>query len=167
MDAPSIEFIRHTATTGAAAPTAEGAIKPEVVFEIDALTAKAVKLAANNALSWEVILDWPAFQSYCGAELYKQVIDTENDQLLSGDGTGESMTGFYSTSGILVHDAAGDTGTGETKLDSVEKAITNLRTGPALATADLLVLHPTDWSDMRRTKDSQERCRTQPDPTVG
>jgi hypothetical protein len=32
MDAPSIEFIRHTATTGAAAPTAEGAIKPEVVF---------------------------------------------------------------------------------------------------------------------------------------
>jgi len=71
MDAPSLSFIRHTSTTGAAAPTAEGATKQEVVFNVDQLTATAVKLACHNALSYEIIADWPAFQSYCGAELYK------------------------------------------------------------------------------------------------
>ena len=61
---------------------------------------------------------------------------------------------------------ATDTGTNETHLDSIEKSITALRVGPALATADLLVLHPSDWSKLRRTKDLQARYLTQADPTV-
>ena len=75
-----ITFIRHTGTTGAAAPTAEGTAKPELVFNVDQITRPAVKIAAHNGLSWEIINDWPAFQTYCGTELYKQVIDVENDQ---------------------------------------------------------------------------------------
>jgi HK97 family phage major capsid protein len=78
METASIEFVRHTSTTGAAAPTGEGAAKPEVVFNTDALTAHAVKLAAHNGLSWEIVNDWPSFQSHCGSELYKQIIDVEN-----------------------------------------------------------------------------------------
>ena len=106
-------------------------------------------------------------QAYAGGELYKQIVDFENAQLLSGDGTGDSMVGFYATSGILTHDCAADTGTGETKLDSVEKAITQLRVGPALATPDLLVLNPSDWSSCGAPKMRIKRYLTQPDPTVG
>jgi HK97 family phage major capsid protein len=51
-------------------------------------------------------------------------------------------------------------------LDSVEIAITALRTGSALAVADVLVLNPADWSKLRRIKDTQGRFMTQPDPTT-
>ena len=135
------------------------------MFNTDQLTVPAVKLAAHNGLSWEIISDWPAFQSYCGTELYKQVIDVENAQLLSGDGIGESMTGFYNTSGVLTHDAAADTGTSESAWDSLEKSIATLRTGPALAVANLLVLHPDTWSAVRRVKDSMNRFMVAADPS--
>ena len=39
FDTPAITFIRHVSTTGVAAPTSEGSLKPELVFNTDALTA--------------------------------------------------------------------------------------------------------------------------------
>jgi HK97 family phage major capsid protein len=165
IDAPSITFIRHISTTGAAAPVAEGATKPEVVFNTDALTAAAVKLAANNGLSWEIINDWPAFQTYAGTELYRQIIDVEAQQLLSGSGTGGSMTGFFGTPGILTFDASTVTTT-PGPWDAIELAIQELRTGAALAVADLLVLNPVTWSAIRRQTDLYGRYYAAPDPTT-
>ena len=135
------------------------------MFNVDTLTAPAVKLAAHNGLSWEIINDWPAFQTYCGTELYKQVTDVENAQLLSGDGSGDNMTGFYNTPGVPTHDASTDTGTGITVWDSLEKSIATLRTGPALAAANLLVLHPATWSAIRRVKDAYGRFMVSADPS--
>jgi hypothetical protein len=50
FDTPSITFIRHVSTTGAAAPTTEGGLKPELVFVTDALTEPAIKIAGNVGL---------------------------------------------------------------------------------------------------------------------
>ena len=138
--------------------------KPELVFVTDALTELAVKLAAHNGLSWEIVNDFPSFQSYCGAELYKQIIDIENEQLLSGDGTSGSMTGFFHTSDVLTADATATAP--DTAIDHIEKAIATLRVGPALVVANLLVLHPNTWSALRRTKDGYQRYLTSPDPTA-
>lgn len=66
------------------------------------------------------------------------------------------------TSGILTHTVANGT---TNTLDDVEQSIAALRSGPALAEADLLVLHPNTWSAMRRTKDSYGRYLVTPDPT--
>jgi HK97 family phage major capsid protein len=162
---PSAEFIRHVSTTGSAGSVAEGAVKPEITLVADKLVATAVKLAAHLALSREIIEDWDAFHQYATAELYKQVVDVENAELLAGDGTGTDMTGFYNTPGILTHDCAADTGTGETVWDSLEKAIAALRSGVALAEPDLCVLHPDDWSTIRRVKDSYGRYLVSPDPS--
>lgn len=164
IDAPQVTFIRHDSTTGVAAPTGEGDLKPELKFVTTSITAKAVKIAANNGLSWEIINDWPAFQTYCGTELYKRLVDAESDQLLNGDGTGLNMTGFYQTPGILTH-ASATLGT-DTHIDHFEEAIAELRTGEALAEADLIVLHPTTWSAIRRTKDAYERYIVSADPTA-
>jgi HK97 family phage major capsid protein len=181
IESPSITFIRHVSTTGEAGATSEGATKPELIFETDQLLATAVKLAATNGLSWEIINDWPAFQSYCGTELYKRIIDIENELLIQGDsgtvtGSGTTvdtsptgMVGLMSTPGILTYDASVDTGgSGSTllsALDSVEKAIAELRVGPALAVPDLFVLNPSTWSTIRRIKDGFGHFMVQPDPT--
>ena len=101
--------------------------------------------------------DFSVFQCYCVSELYKQIIDVENAQLPSGDGLTGNMVGFYATSGVLSHDAATDIGTTESAWDSLEKSNATLRTGPAPAAANLLVLHPDTWSAIRRVEDSMNR----------
>lgn len=180
IDQPSTVFIRHVSTTGVPAVTAEGQPKSELVMNTDALTATAKKLACHTATSYELIQDFVQFHSYINTELFRQVVDLENSELLmgefpgiSGSGTDdidepagpEGITGFYATSGILQHDADDDTGTNVTALDSVEIAINTLRTGPALAEADLLVLNPSTWSAMRRIKNTLGQYLIAPDPT--
>jgi len=164
IDLPSIEYVRHISTTGSGESVAEGALKPEVVLNVDKLVATAVKLAAHLALSREISDDWSAFSQYATNELFKIVINTENQQLLNAAGGGADMTGFYATAGILTHDCAADVGTNETPLDSIEKSIADLRSGSALAEPDLFVLHPEDWSAMRRLKDTLGRFLLAPDP---
>jgi HK97 family phage major capsid protein len=63
FDTPAITFIRHISTTGTAAPTVEGGTKPELVFNTDALTEPAVKIAGHVGLSYEIINDFEAFSS--------------------------------------------------------------------------------------------------------
>jgi len=85
-NAPSIEYIRHTSTTGAPAITAEGAQKPELVFVTDSIVVAAQKIAAHAAISWESMTDYDAFTSYFTDELQRQVVNVENDELLNGAG---------------------------------------------------------------------------------
>lgn len=162
--APSVEYVRHTSTTGSAAITAEGAAKPELVMNLDHVIATAQKIAAHTAVSYEILSDWSAFVGYVQGELFRQIIDAENAELLNGDGTTGHLTGLLHTSGILTH--AVDTGNSETALDAIERSIATLRTGAALAEPDLLVLNPTTWSAIRRSKDGQGRYLTAPDPTA-
>jgi HK97 family phage major capsid protein len=165
MDSPQITFIRHISTTGEPGPVAEGAVKPELVFVTDQITRPAVKLAAHVGLSWEIISDWPAFNTYAGAELAREVVDEENDQLLNGDGLTGNMTGFYLTSGILTFDAATVTST-PGPWDALELAMAKLRVGPALATANLLVLNPLDWSEIRRQTNTMGDYYVASDPST-
>jgi HK97 family phage major capsid protein len=164
FEAPQITFIRHVSTTGSAGPTAEGAVKPELVFVTDALTLPAIKLAANVGLSYEIINDFEAFQQYAGNELYKQIVDTENGQLINGSGTGGNIEGLLPAAG-LTHDCSADTGTNVSVWDSFEKGIQELRSGPALCEADLLILNPADWSHARRVKDAYGRFIVAADPS--
>jgi HK97 family phage major capsid protein len=165
FDTPAITFIRHISTTGNAAPTAEGALKNELVFNTDALTLPAVKLAGNSGLSYEIINDFEAFHQYAGVELQRQVIDQENQQLLTGSGTAPNMTGFFNTTGILTHDCTTDTGTNVTAWDSLNVALNLLRNGPALAVGNLFVFNPNDWNAIRRIKDAYGRFLVSADPS--
>jgi HK97 family phage major capsid protein len=45
-------------------------------------------------------------------------------------------------------------------------SIAALRVGSSLAEANLLVLHPSTWSALRRLKDTQGRYLVNPDPTA-
>jgi hypothetical protein len=165
FDRPSIEFIQHISTTGTAESVAEGALKPEVTLVTQQLTLPAAKLAASMTLSREILDDWSQFTQYATAELYKIVVDEENLQLLTGDGSGTDMIGFYNVEGVLSYNAAGDTAP-DTTLDSIEKAIQQMRSGSALAEPDLAIFSPEDWSTIRRIKDAYNRFMLAPDPST-
>jgi HK97 family phage major capsid protein len=159
--APALEYIRHNSTTGAPGITAEGAAKPELIFVTDSVTVTAKKLAAHAGLSWESLSDFDSFQSYVTGELQRQVINVENSELISGDGTATHLTGFLATSGILTATKGADT-----DLDAVEKSIAAMRVGAALATANVVVVHPSTFSALRRSKDSQGRYLLNSDPSA-
>lgn len=164
MQGPSIEFISHTSTTGTAGMVAAGALKPEVVFNTTPVILTAKKLALYALENMETLADFSAFQQYLTAELVRLVIDQENTQLLTGDGTGQNLLGLLNWSGIITR--AYGTGTETQGLDTIDLAIADLRTGPAFIEPDAVVIHPTTWSKLRRVKDSQGRYLLNPDPTT-
>jgi HK97 family phage major capsid protein len=164
IEAPSIEYIRHTGTTGVPAVTAEGAVKPELVFAIDKVIATPLKVACHAATSWETMTDMESFVGYMQNEVFKEIEDTENTELINGTGAGH-IPGFLQTTGIVTHNAATDTATNETALDSVEKSIAKMRMSAALAEPDMLILNPLTWSAMRRVKSTTGFFLVAPDPT--
>jgi HK97 family phage major capsid protein len=166
VEAPSIEFIQHTSTTGSPGIVPEGELKPEVVMNFQQLTATLVKIAGHVGVSYEIIEDFSNFLSYVQTELYREVIDQENLNLIGGPGGAGQVTGLLSTTGTLTH-VAGQASTGFTPIDDVEIAIAQLRAGPALADPDLFIIHPDTWSALRRIKDTLGRYLLSADPSLG
>jgi HK97 family phage major capsid protein len=126
------------------------------------LTITAHKVACHVGLSYEAMADYDTFSNAVRIELQARVVDVENQQLIYGDGMGTNLHGFTTAAGILTFDATG----AAQGLDAIEEAITALRVGNALGVADLLILNPTTWSAIRRTKDTLGRYLVQADPTV-
>jgi HK97 family phage major capsid protein len=158
MTAPSIEFLVHSSSTsGPPAITAEGALKPDITLNFTQNTVSAQKLACTYGLSWETQLDFPTLMGYAPAEIFKQLIDAENAALLNG---ASGIVGFQQTSGIQT--LAYTTGA---YLDTFSQGIENVRTGSALATANLIVVHPGTFGAIRRQKDGQSRYLLNPEPS--
>lgn len=161
MTGPSIEFLTHTGSTGAAETVARGGLKPELSMEFTPGVLTARKIALQSGIPDEVLADFDTFLAYLQTELTRSVIDVENAQILNGDGVGENLLGILNTPGLLVRAKGTDTA-----LDAVELAISDLRTGPAYTNPTALVIHPTTWSSIRRSKDSQGRYLLGADPTA-
>jgi len=162
--APSIEYIRHSSTTGAPTTVAAGALKPEVVLNTNTLVATARKIAAHTACTTESLADFPSFQQYMTHELTRQIIDVENQQLLLGDGTGTNLLGLLNTTGIITR-AVNPGPPAEVAIETIEEAKTDIRVGASFAEANITVMHPLTWSKLRRTKDGQGRYLVDADPT--
>lgn len=160
-DAPVIEFLRHDSTTGAAGMVAPGTTKPSATIVTSRGEVRARKIAVTTYANDEDLQDFASFTTYLSAELIHLVIMAENQQILSGDGTGENLLGLLNQSGILTRALGTDT-----ELDALEEAITDLRVGPAFCEPTSIVMAPATWSKVRRTKDTQGRYLVTPDPTA-
>jgi HK97 family phage major capsid protein len=159
MSAPSLEFVVHSSSSGGPpAITAEGATKPDITLTLTQNTITAQKISCTFGLSWEIQVDFPTILTYAQGEIFKQVIDAENTALINGS---SGIVGFQQTSGILT--LAYSTGN---YLDTFSQGIENLRTGSALATANLIVIHPGTFGAVRRQKDAQNRYILNPDPEI-
>ncbi len=160
-----LEVTTHLSTTGTAGMVGRGQLKPAVTFVLGREVIAPKKMAVMTTLDDETVADYPAFAGYMTNELAQLVADLENGQILNGDGTGENLLGLLQRSGILTRVFAADS---ETQgFDTVEMGITDLRNGAAKCEPNGLVLHPTTWSKLRRTKDLQDRYLVAPDPTSG
>lgn len=143
----AIDFVQETGFAINAAAVAEGDTKPESSLEFTLKTAPVRTIAHWVQASKQVLEDIPQLESYIETRLRYGLRLVEEEQLLSGDGTGHNLLGLIpqATPFDLSRRKVGDT-----RMDIVRRAMTQLRISEYQP--DAIVLHPTDWEDIELSK---------------
>jgi HK97 family phage major capsid protein len=153
----TVEFVKLTAQTNAAAPTAEATAtgdasgaKPESAITLAKVTTTVKTIAHWIPATKRALSDAGQLRTLIDSFLRYGLEEELEDQMMSGNGTGENFTGIASTSGVQAQ--AWDTDI----LVTTRKGRTKVRTvGRAVPTA--YVLHPTDWETIDLLQDNEAR----------
>lgn len=155
----TVEFVRVTTKTSAAAavaeattsasptapgsagplvPAAGGGYKPESGMAFERVSTAVKTLAHWIPITKRAAADAGQVRTMVDVFLREGLADILDSQMLTGNGSGENLTGILQTAGILTVGSAG------TDIDAIVDAIKAVRfTGRRKA--DTLVIHPNDW----------------------
>jgi HK97 family phage major capsid protein len=145
----SIIYMRESAVTNAAATVAEGGLKPASDINYAQVTETFKKIANTLKISDEMLQDVPYVQSQVNNRLVFFVQQKEEQQLLSGAGTGSELLGLLNRPGLTAAQAKAT----DSALDAIYKDITKIRVNSFLDPT-AIVMHPTDWQGIRLGKDA-------------
>jgi HK97 family phage major capsid protein len=145
----AIVYMEETTTTNAAAAVAESGAKPESTLVFTEQNSPVRKVATVLPLTDELITDEPAMRAYVEGRLRLFLQLAEESQLLTGTGTAPQLRGLYNIVGINTQAKGADP-----TPDAIYKGMDLIRT-LAFLEPDSVVIHPTDWQDVRllRTTD--------------
>jgi HK97 family phage major capsid protein len=145
----SLIYMKESAVTNAAATVAEGGLKPASDINYTQVTETFKKIANTLKISDEMLQDVPYVQGQVNNRLVFFVQQKEEQQLLNGAGTGSELTGLLTRSGLTAAQAKGT----DIGIDAIYKDIIKIRVG-AFVDPSAIVMHPTDWQNIRLGKDS-------------
>lgn len=92
--AANITYVEREAPDGNPGMTAEGAVKPLIDFDYVERTATVRKMTAVTKMSKEMMDDVEGFVADSEDELTERLMLLFDEQLLSGDGTGQNLVGL-------------------------------------------------------------------------
>jgi HK97 family phage major capsid protein len=150
MDGSTLEYVKETGFTNAAAPVAEGARKPESSLKFDLMSTSAKVVAHFMKASRQILDDFSQLASTVDGRLRYGLQFVEEQQLLNGDGTGQNLLGIIpqSTAYVAPFDPAGT----ETNIDFIRLAMLQAELAEYPATGT--VMHPIDWARIELLKDT-------------
>jgi HK97 family phage major capsid protein len=149
----SITYLIEGALEGDFTTVAEGGAKPQIHFaDPTTVTETLKKLAAFVKFTDEMIEDFDFIVSNINNRALYQLSLVEENQLLSGDGTGQNLLGLLNRSGIQTETAASVTVAGDDNADAVFRAMTKIQTATGFS-PDGIVIHPLDYQAFRLSKD--------------
>ena len=147
-----VEFTQITSFTNNAAPVAEATtgaldstsgLKPESGLTTDVVKEPVRTIAHWIPITRRAMMDAPQMEGYINDLLTDGAEIKLEDQMISGDGTGENLLGLDNTPGITLQAPVLTSGAVDL-LKTARQARTKVRTiGRARATA--YVFHPDDW----------------------
>lgn len=146
----SIDYARQNLRTNNAAVVAEGATKPTSTYTWEKVNAAVRTIAHIAKLTRQAIDDAVQLQGEVDSEMRFGLALAEEGELLSGDGTGEHLTGMipnataYSPA-VSLPDL--------TMVDVIRIAL--LQAELALYPTDGVVLNPADWAAIELTKTTE------------
>lgn len=154
----TVEYVRQTSHTNAAAPVAEattsalpdvdsegtalelpdgGGYKPEGSWAFERVTATVKTIAEWVPATKRSLADAGQLEGLINDELRKDIEEEEDDQILNGNGSGENLTGILNTSNIQTQTFSTDL------FETVRKSITKARTGGRVVPTGV-VMNPED-----------------------
>lgn len=147
-----VEYTRENVFTNNAgpqyaSPARENVAKRESGITFELKSAPVITLAHFIPVSKQVLADAPQLQSYINSRLMYGLKLEEEQEILNGDGTGGKLEGILKSGNHAVYNRAVS---GDTKVDTLRRALTQVRLSEY--TADAIVLHPADWEDIELTK---------------
>lgn len=152
MDGNTLEYVKETGFTNSAAPVAEAAAKPESDLKFDLMTTSAKVIAHWMKASKQVLDDISQLRSVIDQRLLYGLAYVEENQLLNGDGTGQNLLGIIPQATAYAPQFVVDM---ESPIDMIRLAM--LQAALAEYPATGVVMHPTDWTRVELTKDSEGR----------
>jgi HK97 family phage major capsid protein len=136
------EWVQQANPEGAPAMTAEGAAKAQIDFELVLASAAVRKVTAYIKVSKEMLDDIPLMQSEINQELSERINLTIDAQLLSGDGTGQNLTGILANATAFAAGSFAATVPSANNSDVLRVAINQINVN--LFQPSHIVMHPSD-----------------------
>jgi HK97 family phage major capsid protein len=152
MDGNTLEYVRETGFTNAAATVAEGTKKPESSLNFDLVNTSAKVIAHYMKASRQVLSDASQLASIIDGRLRYGLAAIEEQQLLNGNGTGQNLLGLIPQATAY---AAPIAVAGETTIDRIRLAL--LQAELAEFPSSGIVLNPADWAAIELKKDTLGR----------
>lgn len=138
-DGNLIPYTQEVGTLTGGGPAAEGEVKPQADIAFVDEDAPVRTIAAWVKLRKQILSDFPALRTIVDTRLRYLVQRRLEEQIVSGDGTGQNLTGLLNTSGV-----------GQVEFNAavplnelVLSGITNVYLNEGVA--DGIALHPVDW----------------------
>lgn len=154
-DSDTIEYVQEDTFTNAAAPTAEATAttgttgtKPESALAYSVQTGPVRTIAHWIPVTNRMLGDAPAIRGIINSRLLLGLDLQLETQLVTGDGTGENLTGLLVKAGVLIQAAGSDS-----VMDRLYKGRTQVRV-TGLARPNAYVLHANDWQAIRLTREN-------------
>ena len=137
----AVDYSKQVLRANNAAPTAEGAALPESDYGWEVAQASVKKIGHHINVSEEAMADSAQLAAEIDGELAYGTDLKEEGQILSGDGTGQNL------SGLITEATAFAAAVGLPNTDRIERLrLAILQVTLADYAADGIVLNPTDWA---------------------
>jgi HK97 family phage major capsid protein len=153
MDGGTLEYVKQTGFTNAAAPVAETAKKPESTMKFDLVSTTAKVIAHYVKASRQILSDASQLASFIDGQLRYGLASVEEQQLLNGDGTGQNLLGIIPQATAYAL-PAGAAATGQI-IDQVRAAMLQVALTDLQASG--IIMNPIDWDRVERLKDADGR----------
>lgn len=143
----AIDYVQELLFTNATAAVAEAAAKPESALTFAVAVAPVRTIAHWIPATRQVLDDFVQLRGYIDNRLLYGLKLFEENQLLSGDGTGQNILGIIpqATAYDVARNLAGDT-----KIDKIRHAIAQARV--AEYPVDGIIVNPNDWEKIELVK---------------
>lgn len=136
-----------------AAFVAEGAQKPFSSTDFEAKTGTVKTIAHLARISKQLMADAPALVAYINQRLVYGVDLVVEDQLVTGDGTGQNLSGILHDGNYTVHGATkANLGKAPTIFDLILFA--KAKVEDAFFRPNVILLNPIDWTSMLMEKNA-------------
>lgn len=152
-DSQLIEYVQETGFSNNAAPTGEGALKPQSDITLDDVSTRTKVIAHWFRVSKQTLSDVSQIRSVIDNRLLYGLALKEEVQLLFGDGTGENLFGIVPQATSYVNPLAADADA--TSIDKIRLMMLQAVLAEYPSTG--IVMNPADWAWIELLKDSTGR----------